>query len=325
MTFKACTFEDHDEAWCSTKVDGNRNTIGGHWGNCEKSCPTEMNTKRWMGKLRDNQLISELSIPGTHDTMTGNKHRDNDCKDFFYQRCCVCQDMTLKEQLDAGIRFVDIRLKHHDNDFTLHHGFISLGVKFKTVLKILTDFLKANPTETVIMSYQKEHTEEDNKGVSFHADFHKHIAKVNKDYIYSANSMPYLRDVRGKIVLLDWSYDGHMGLRRYNHLVENWWDNVMYWSWFGWYVKEEYYTKLENNIASSQSRAPRYFYSSWFSANDCKKTVLNYGPRNIAKYVNPEMHHRLEKRESGGNYGIIVMDFPSDYLIQTIIKENNVP
>ena len=78
-----------------------------------------MNTKRWMGKLGGRELLSELSIPGTHDTMTGNKHSGNNCKGFV-GRCCVCQDMTLKEQLDSGIRFVDMRLKHHDNTFTLH-------------------------------------------------------------------------------------------------------------------------------------------------------------------------------------------------------------
>ena len=137
--------------------------------------------------------------------------------------------------------------------------------------------------------------------------------------------MPYLGDVRGKIVLLDWNRNGRIGLHKNNNLVENWWEDIMYFSWFVWYVKDEYYMKLENNIESSQTSAPRSFYLSWFSANDCKKTLLNYGPRKIAKYVNPEMHRRLEKRENQGNYGIIVMDFPSDHMIQTIIKENNLP
>ena len=286
---------------------------------------SSLDTKKWMGKLGDRELLSELSIPGTHNTMSGNKHKDNDCTYFLYKRCCVCQDTTLKQQLHAGIRFFDIRLKHHDNDFTLHHGFISLGVKLKSVLKDLTEFLKENPTETVVMSYQKAHTEENNNGVPFHVDLQKHLRKVSREYIYSGNSMPYLGDVRGKIVLLDWNRNGRIGLQKNNNLVENWWDDIMYFSWFVWYVKDEYYVKLENNIESSQTSAPRSFYLSWFSANDCKKTLLNYGPRKIAKYVNPEMHRRLEKRENQGNYGIIVMDFPSDHMIQTIIKENNLP
>ena len=282
----------------------------------------ERDTKRWMAELGDSEKLSELSIPGSHDTMTGNKYPGNDCRGFFYKRCCLCHDRTLKEQLDAGIRFVDMRLKHHNNDFTLHHAFISLGVSFSSVLNVLTDFLKENPTETIIMSYQKEHTEENNNGVPFHTDFQRIIGKVSSDYIYSENSVPLLRDVRGKIVLFDWSYHGHMGLRRDNSYVENWWDNIMYWAWFAWNVKEEYYTKLENNIASSQSQAPNAFFLSWFSANDCKKTLLDYGPRKIAGKVNKEMNVRLKKRKAKGNYGVIVMDFPKDDVIETIIAEN---
>ena len=113
-----------------------------------------------MKNLGNGQLISELSIPGSHDTMTGDPNKNNDCKWLFYKRCCQCHDRSLKQQLDDGIRFVDIRLKHHNNDFTLHHDFISLGIKLNSVLKTLTGFLKENPSETVIMSYQKEHTEE---------------------------------------------------------------------------------------------------------------------------------------------------------------------
>ena len=283
---------------------------------------SSLDTKKWMGKLGDRELLSELSIPGTHNTMSGNKHKDNDCTYFLYKRCCVCQDTTLKQQLHAGIRFFDIRLKHHDNDFTLHHGFISLGVKLNFVLNYLIGFLKKNPTETVIFSYMKEHTEENNKGVPFHVDFQKQIKKINRKYIYSGNSMPSLGDVRGKIVLLDWHRNGRTGLSKNNNLVENWWDDIMYWSWFAWYVKDEYYNKLENNIKSSQSKTQESFYLSWFSANDCKKTAMYYSPRKIAKKVNHEMHQRLRKRQTRGNYGIIVMDFPSDHLIQTVIKEN---
>ena len=114
-----------------------------------------LNRYNWMSRVADDTLLSSMSIPGTHDSMTSTSSEDNSCYSLFYKRCCVTQSMSLRDQLYAGIRFVDIRLKHEYNHFTLHHDFISLGVTLSDTLKILIEFLKTNPSETVIMSYQE--------------------------------------------------------------------------------------------------------------------------------------------------------------------------
>src|SRR4051794_14918530 len=53
---------------------------------------------RWMGALDQRRKISEITIPGTHDsatwTLSGNAQ---------------CQTSDIRQQLDAGIRFLDIR------------------------------------------------------------------------------------------------------------------------------------------------------------------------------------------------------------------------
>ena len=281
------------------------------------------NRYNWMSRVADDTLLSSMSIPGTHDSMTATSSEDNSCYNPLYKRCCVTQSMSLRDQLYAGIRFIDIRLKHEYNNFTLHHDFISLGVTLSDVLRILIEFLNTNPSEAVIMSYQEEQKGEANNGVSFAIDFAKQFRDIPNEYIYSKSIMPTLGETRGKIVLLDWSYVGKMGLVKNNDYVENWWDDIVYWYWFVWFVKHEYYEKLKSNIIASQfHNRPKNLYVSYFSANDCQQTLLNYGPRKIASYVNPKMSLFIRSRKGKGSYGVIVMDFPSIGIIDEIISNN---
>lgn len=88
---------------------------------------------QWMANLNDNQLLSSISIPGTHDTMSlgwGGDIAEN-------------QSKTLRNQLISGIRFLDIRLGAYPNYSDLlycYHGFIYLHSTFREVLDIVTSF-----------------------------------------------------------------------------------------------------------------------------------------------------------------------------------------
>ena len=282
--------------------------------------------KSWMASIDDKMWLSEMSIPGTHDTMTSSDHPDNTCNNFIVSRCCQTQDLSLREQLDAGIRFVDLRLKHENNDLILHHDFITIGPNLKHVLEVLTTFLKENPTETIIMSYQQTQQSENSNGVPFHKDFRKQVREVPDNFMYSEYRMPQLSEVRGKIVLLDWMRNGGLGLGKKKDYVDNYWDNIVEWDWIMWNVKAEYFERLQNNIAYSQSKYDsKHFFVSWLSANDCKKTLLNWGPRKCAANVNPEMHNYLMEQSGKGNFGVIVMDFPNDWIIRTIVENNSKP
>ena len=37
-SYGECTTEDHDQPWCSTKVDAGGIHVGGYWGNCNGYC-----------------------------------------------------------------------------------------------------------------------------------------------------------------------------------------------------------------------------------------------------------------------------------------------
>jgi 1-phosphatidylinositol phosphodiesterase len=62
----------------------------------------------WMGDIPDNVLVTALSIPGTHDS---------GCIDGP-MGLAKTQNLDLAEQLDSGIRFLDIRLAHYQDDLS---------------------------------------------------------------------------------------------------------------------------------------------------------------------------------------------------------------
>jgi hypothetical protein len=108
----------------------------------------------WMGYLQSNNMdkrLTEITIPGTHDTGTWKVVAETASK---------CQDMDLWEQLNHGIRFIDIRLYPGENngqsDLAVWHGSTPGYVWFSDVVKTCRKFFEDHPTETIIMSIKKE-------------------------------------------------------------------------------------------------------------------------------------------------------------------------
>ena len=105
------------------------------------------NTK-WMSMVSDSVLLSDMSIPGTHDTGTWKVDSANPM--------AKTQTMSIDRQLSAGIRALDIRCRYQYNRCDLYHGPDIWGVGLKQnltdVLTIVTNFLKTNPSETVLLS-----------------------------------------------------------------------------------------------------------------------------------------------------------------------------
>ena len=59
-----------------------------------------------MSNLPDDLILSDMSIPGTHDTMTSHSLK------CVMTPGCNTQNWQLEDQLKNGIRFLDIRLRH---------------------------------------------------------------------------------------------------------------------------------------------------------------------------------------------------------------------
>lgn len=80
----------------------------------------------WMGALPDKTLLSDITIPGTHDTCA----RSN----IPFVRT---QYLSVTQQLEAGIRFLDLRCRLlADGDLYMYHGGVPMN--FPRYLKLST-------------------------------------------------------------------------------------------------------------------------------------------------------------------------------------------
>lgn len=146
----------------------------------------------WMASLQDEIYISELAIPGTHDTSTWKIYSSS------AQTQYAKDDFT--KQLKDGIRFFDIRVHVNANGdgWDLYHGPISLSATFDDLMTQVKPWMESHPKETLVMSIKNDGND-DNRMASI---FDKYYNQYGKDALwYTDTSIPKLKDVRGKIVL----------------------------------------------------------------------------------------------------------------------------
>ncbi|EMF0039992.1 phosphatidylinositol-specific phospholipase C [Enterococcus hirae] len=147
----------------------------------------------WMDWLPNGARVSQLSMPGTHDSMAWQPN-------LVGLDCTRTQTMSLEDQLNSGIRVIDIRVKYEGEQFSCYHGPIYLGCDLDDVLKTITLFLKNNPTEAVFMRFSQEYSSADDN--SMKQLFDKYYNRY-RDLFYSGKSNnPRVGDIRGKLVLI---------------------------------------------------------------------------------------------------------------------------
>ena len=75
------------------------------------------------------------------------------------------QSLTIADQLDSGVRFLDLRGRPVNDTLEVFHGAIPQNLGFGEALAEVKTFLEANPSETVVLYTQKENGNE--LGVDF--------------------------------------------------------------------------------------------------------------------------------------------------------------
>jgi 1-phosphatidylinositol phosphodiesterase len=270
----------------------------------------------WMGSISDSVNLTSLSIPGTHESGALYEPVSGTAK---------CQSLSIADQLNAGARFLDIRCRHIDNAFAIHHGSIYQNENFDDVLNACYSFLNANPTETIIMSVKEEY-DESNCTETFEQTFDDYVAK-NPSKWYLSDVVPQLGAVRGKIVLVR-RFDATSTPKGINCSV--WPDNTTFTaSSGGTTIKvQDYYNdssasaKWTNvqpilNEAKSQNSSWLYinFTSGYYSILGIPSITT------ISNYVNPLLTSYFTANVSG-RFGIIPMDFVDSGKCSQIISTN---
>lgn len=299
----------------------------------------------WMARLPDSLRLSELSVPGTHDTMS-----------FYGGDIVQTQSMPLANQLKSGIRALDIRCKHVHDEFPIYHGIAFQYAYFSDVLATVIDFLKTHPTETVLMRVSKE-GDGGNNSETFEATFLRRYYEPNKESFWQgAGDNPLLGELRGKIVVLQnfggprygIPYPGAFRIQDHWELGSNWdlydkWDKVKAHARTA--IAGDRQHCFVNYLSASTGSFP-YFVASGASSPQTDAPLLLTGRTTIGGWkdswpdfprvsclgdwcsiaflgTNQLLYPRLAAGgELHGRVGIVMSDFPGPGLISATIACN---
>lgn len=107
----------------------------------DKSQPTK-ELSQWMGMIRDDALLKKVVIAGAHDAGT-----------MGLPYLAETQDRDAADMLACGTRYFDLRVAKTKDGLKIYHGPFK-GVTLDSMLESMREFLKANPTEALILDFQ---------------------------------------------------------------------------------------------------------------------------------------------------------------------------
>lgn len=165
----------------------------------------------WMKNLDDSMTLTSMSIPGSHDS--GALHSIGDLSG-------KCQDLAIADQLNAGVRFFDIRLQLRDDELKVVHGIVDQKLDFSNVLNDFKVFLNNHPSEGLIVSIKKE-SQDKNSSTTFEEGLKKRLANYSNLWNLDRNLPETLGQIRGKIYLVSRYKDNSIGLPAYDGWIEH--------------------------------------------------------------------------------------------------------
>lgn len=109
----------------------------------------------WLSRLPDEFPVALVSIPGSHDSATGDGFPSG-FHNLIGSICARCQDLSLAEQWSVGVRAFDLRPSTRDGYLQINHGTVSTNLRFADALLLLRDSLIANPSEFAVVHMRHE-------------------------------------------------------------------------------------------------------------------------------------------------------------------------
>ena len=301
-------------------------------------------TENWMSNLPDDKLVLLINIPGAHDTAANVMVP-------LAESLGRTQNRTIPELLKFGVRKLDIRVALFDSppkdiDDNLHtcHGIFDCyyidefnttrNLTYKHILLDIKQFLKENPSETVILWTQSEKGDSTNNIKRALELMDKYIGDIFVKYD------KYLRlgGVRGKIISTVYKYYDEKGNEHYHKGVDGGSDLEEIHMKF---IDKEYYSSWEvtgeikiqevleffktYNISIKEAEENfekdinKYPYCYPVSCTGQHETIIPY-PKIQADIVNPFLlDYDFIK---GYYYGWIEMDYANIELTKKLIDTN---
>lgn len=288
----------------------------------------------WMSKLNDTDTIDRINIPGTHDSGTSYLNSDN------YHHT---QDQTIGEQLQMGIRFLDIRLRVLENpnwsqgdppeqraNFTVHHeadwtylyldedSWVApqdVGNVKGFVLQDCLQFLRLHPTEFILFQVQQEYDPKDSFNNRFMDIVERHNAgNTTNPPILVTSTYPTYGQAKGKLVLVSSNgalpgygiqVDSSKLVDTPTLYVENHWMDSN---------KELKWAKVKDALKVARENTPGKWVITYVSDGS---GALH--PKEFAKYLNDWVENSIRAYGSHGHCGTVLTDFPTHSLVSAML------
>ncbi|MET7616896.1 phosphatidylinositol-specific phospholipase C [Streptomyces sp. NPDC005408] len=258
-----------------------------------------LSTQDWMAGSADSTALARLTIPGTHDS--GAR---------FGGLWSQCQNTTIADQLNSGIRFLDVRCRVTGDSFAIHHGASYQNLMFGDVLIACRDFLNAHPSETVLMRVKQEYSEDSD--ATFRRVFDTYLdAKGWRPLFRIGDGLPSLGEARGKVVLIA-DNGGLPGVKL--------WDSAVFDIQDDWNAAPNAkYPKIEAHFRKAAQQPGKLFINF-------VSTSAYLPPRWNSDNLNPRVHTFINGSEASGwkGLGIVPLDFPNTRsgLVDSLLRHN---
>ncbi|WP_033178824.1 phosphatidylinositol-specific phospholipase C domain-containing protein, partial [[Mycoplasma] anseris] len=270
----------------------------------------------WMSDLNDKKLLSDLNIPGTHDSAMF------DCVGAactFGKWYALTQGANFAEQLKLGIRFFDLRLTRNPELWMAHGVVWANNQNLEKTLDSFVEFLKNHPTEFIIIRVKDENTSvkaEDREWEKYFLNVMKK-PKYN-DYLFknsnkNKNANPSVKELRGKILTFNHFHHLITTNADFGPLYRN--NNIIFQDLYN-LNHENKKVAISDTLNMSNNEINLKTYVNFISRANGEK------PWYTAKELNPWLLNYLREHPEIVRLGILPMDFPVENLVSEIIKRN---
>lgn len=283
----------------------------------------------WMSRLPDRLFVSQVSIPGSHDSATGNG--------VSLAAFSQCQDIDVASQWSAGVRAFDFRPIVKDDHLNINHGIAETKLRFDEALCLLRDSLIAHPTEFAVVHVLYASGYENDKDT--YVNMLRELLERDdlKDYFVEFRRDLRVSDLRGKMLIL--SRDQYASKPITGGFFQNWcgwldWNAQTAGTIYGAGNSNDYRSKLyvqdysntkdeEGGVATKVNAINQMLdFSTKHSVTDASEVVwvFNFasaypgsistasGYRENATYTNAAIIEYLKTHEAGPT-GVIMMDY----------------
>lgn len=245
----------------------------------------------WMKGVADSTSLRNLAMPGSHDTMALYSIGD---------LAGACQTLSLTDQLNVGVRFLDIRLKLANDNLRAVHGIVDQRTNFQNIVNDVDKFLTAHPSEFLLVSIKEESA---SSGSS--KSFDEAIKACLSDKWSKATNIPSSVGLaRGRAFILSRYSGSTIGIPAYN----GWDDNTTFTLPNDIYVQDQYKTDSDSKkaaVINCFEKAGHALKINFLSGYNPSSFPPSYAP-SIANSINPWIDENISKYN---DRNIVLYDF----------------